>query len=130
MTYLEFMELALPSGCPSPFRWCLYKKDEREEKGLDEHDDWELDFNSPEGVEDGVYFVYYINPTLAAYGLTIENGQYVLEPSLEAINKAVRRDLINHRTHKPVTPDQIINHVYIERLEYVGNGLFNVNMGS
>ena len=132
MTSDKFEALAFHHKYPTPLRWSIYMPEEEKLKGYDRMGEWDIDTRAPEGVDDGVYFVYYINPQHAAYGLTIEDGHFVLAPSIEAINKAVRRDLnrLYWGLNDHVFPGDNINHIFIEKFAAANKNISIEGLGT
>ena len=126
MTYLEFKELGLPKGSPSPMRWSVFKDGWRDE-GIDEK---KIDIAAPAGIPDGTYSVYWLDGKPGFDGVQVQNGEFVLEPTVTAIDRAVRNGLIDRKGNR-TTPTDKIHHVFIEGMQWDDEReMFRVQIGS
>ena len=130
MTYLEFKRLGLPVGYKNSFRWSLFEDVKRDREFNIPLHERVIDLRAPLNMENGVYSVYYCDLEKIVEGITIEDGYYIIGPTIEAINLAVRMGL-SGRKGETTLPTDIIHHVYIEGLFYEKfNKAFKVSMGS
>ena len=99
---------------PHYMQWSMYKS--TEDIPIEE---WELDLSAPETVPDGTYDVI-ASPTVCkparASGVVVKDGKFDLYPTMDAVEQAARRSLVNDRWMKDMKGD--FDWVYIEALKF------------